>query len=262
MPPDCRRQALALLKSRLPLPRTAHIIRMTTPSHLTLGLSCLSLVVATLSAWLSRANAVRTSTVSWQSAHANRTFEALADLLTVTAPEKGTSDAVSEAMTRVRLTAPSSLRDLAEQVVKTRRSFVRASSRVEFRQQRPYFRLVANVRSSADVAEEIYQESGDPDAQPAIEAWKALEVFHFELDEGGKPHPMPTMKLLREAGYDEETVHRLVSAEERRKAREALEDAADESAKKRAALEDARNRLVEAVAEWSRRPPTSRAGRS
>ncbi|MFE2305044.1 hypothetical protein [Streptomyces sp. NPDC059411] len=235
---------------------------MTTPTYLPLGISCLSLVVATVSAWLSRANALRTSAVSWQGAHATRTFEALADLLNATSPEKGTSGAVAEAMTRVRLTAPGPLRELAEEVVEARRSFVRARSRVESRQAKPYFRIVEDVRITAAAAKEIYRETGDHDAGLEVEAWKALEVFHFELDEGSTPHPMPVMKLLREAGYEEETVHRLVSAEERRKVRALLEDAADESAKRRAALESTRDRLVDSVAEWSRKPPTSRTGKS
>ncbi|WP_327303892.1 hypothetical protein OG730_09915 [Streptomyces sp. NBC_01298] len=233
---------------------------MTTPTYLPLGISCLSLVVATFSAWLSRANAVRTSAVSWQGAHATRTFEALTDLLTATSPERGTSDAVAEAMTRVRLTAPGPLRELAEQVVEARRSFISARRSVESKQQKPYFRLVETARSTAAAAREILLESDDHDACLAIEAWKALEMLHSELDEGDNPHPMPVMKRLRAAGYEEEAVHRLVSAEERRKVRGLLEDAADESAKKRTALESTRDRLVDAVAEWSRKPPTSRTG--
>ncbi|MFE3861096.1 hypothetical protein ACFXPT_11765 [Streptomyces goshikiensis] len=232
---------------------------MTTPTYLTLGISCLSLVVATIAAWLSRANALRTSTVSWQSAHATRTFEALADLLTATSPEKATMGEVIDAMTRVRLTASGPLRELAEEVVDARRRFGSARRLVESRQRKSHFRLVESVRTGAAAAKEIYEETGDQDARLAIEAWNSLESFYSEVDDGEAPHPMPVMKLLREAGYDEGMVHRLTDTAERHRVRQLREDAADESARRRAALEDTRSRLVDAVSEWSRKPPTMRA---
>ncbi|WP_147255614.1 hypothetical protein [Streptomyces sp. PT12] len=217
-----------------------------------------ALVTASVASWA----ALRTTGTSWRAAHADRTFEALADLLDATdvwrndgAPGPGYESAV----TRVRLTTEKDDFEGLQSVLVHADVLRQLGPRS--RASHPYFdrlalldRAVARERAAASVEED---ETGIPMGEGAASyARQELRAFYAEQDQGGEPDPAPVRKSLVRAEYcsDDLIDDLFISADTRRKLDE--RKAEREEARERAAAElsDAREALTSAVRKWARKP--------
>ncbi|MEE4419497.1 hypothetical protein [Streptomyces bugieae] len=219
-------------------------------------------VTASVTSWAS----LRTSRTTWQAAHSDRTFEALADLLDATDLDRHDGRhplSFTSARTRVRITTGGPVRDLAEGVIGAAADFNRAHVD-SWRRQHPYFQLLDALRENAKDAQVCISRIDEEDdsfgvALEAlhIKARDALEVFYARQDAGEDPDAAPVRKAIKDTDCfgTEEVDALLLPPTERRALHQGLADRQRRRAESRAALVDAHKQLANAVAMSSTTPP-------
>ncbi|MCX4518897.1 hypothetical protein OG402_14945 [Streptomyces anulatus] len=231
-------------------------------------------VTASVTSWA----ALRTTKTTWHAAHANRAFDALADLLDATDLDRHDDSRVvdyASAATRVRITTTSPLRDYADAVINSAADFNRTNPK-HWRSEHPYFQILDMVHKYANEAEKLmrqYEEERDYGAcmgeEPRIAARDALEKFYAQQDSGEDPDPGSVRKAIHGAEFFssestgvEKAIDRLLMPPAQRQAlQQGFAEQQSNHTEHRAALAGAHNALAEAVAAWSSTPPARLARR-
>ncbi|MDT0270595.1 hypothetical protein RM844_30415 [Streptomyces sp. DSM 44915] len=224
-------------------------------------------VTATVTASVASWAALRTSGTTWRAAHANRTFEALADLLEATdlgMQPRTLGARYSTAVTRVRITARGlPFYDRVEAVITNADAFRSATKALKRNREAPYFRALDALDR------QVREEEGQREADERNEEWypqneafsaarRALTNHYARQDNGEDPDPGEVRRKFEDVNayfhdlYSPTEVELLLIPKKQRHAlyeeREDRERGRDEAAE---ALGKDRDRLADAVSLWS-----------